>query len=116
MLQVNFTNRAIIELNKLGKLEQMEIVDALSGVTPKRLLEGGAEFGRFERNGRRLYRLRVDDWRVYFEAEGETLLVRFVLHKKTLGDFVVRFKLPVGDEQAIEDHKSFRDYLDSLMK
>ena len=116
MFQVNFTNRAMTELNKLGKLEQMEIVDALAGVTPKRLRDDAETFGRFERDGRILYRLRVDDWRVYFEADGETLLVRFVLHRKTLGDFVVRFKLPVNDEQAIEDHKSFRDYLDSLMK
>ncbi len=116
MFQVNFTNRAMVELNKLGKLEQMEIVDALSGVTPRRLLEDAAGFGRFDRDGRTLYRLRVEDWRVYFGAEGDTLLVRYVLHRKTLGDFVIRFKLPVHDEQAIEDHKSFRDYLDSLMK
>lgn len=116
MLQVNFTNRAMIELNKLGKLEQMEIVDALAGVTPKRLLEEASEFGRFDRDGRTLYRLRIDDWRVYFAAEGDTLLVHYVLHRKTLGDFVIRFKLPVNDEQAIEEHKSFRDYLDSLMK
>lgn len=116
MFQVNFTNRAIAELNKLGKLEQMEIVEALAAVTPKRMREETEVFGRFERDGRALHRLRVDEWRVYFEAEGETLLVRFVLHRKTLGDFVVRFKLPVNDEAAIEDHKSFRDYLDSLMK
>lgn len=120
MSQVNFSNRAITELNKLGRLEQMEIMESLGSVTPKRLKEDTAEIGRFERDGRILYRLRVDDWRVYFEAEAETdgvrLIVQFLLHKRSIGDFVVRFKLPVSDEAEIEKHKSFRDYLDSLMK
>ena len=116
MFQVNFSNRAIAELNKLGKLEQLEIMEALGAVTAKRLAEDAAEIGRFDRGGRTLYRLRVDDWRVYFGADGERLQVEFLLHKRSIADFVVRFKLPVGDEAEIERHKSFRDYLDSLMK
>ena len=80
MFQVNFSNRAIAELNKLGKLEQLEIMEALGGVTPKRLTEDGADLGRFGRDGRTLYRLRVDDWRIYFEAEGDRLTVVLILH------------------------------------
>lgn len=116
MFQVNFSNRAIVELNKLGKLEQLEIMEALGGVTPKRLAEDGTDLGRFGRDGRTLYRLRVGDWRIYFEAEGDRLTVAFILHKRSIADFVVRFKLPVNDEAEIENHKSFRDYLDGLMK
>lgn len=116
MFQVNFSNRAISELNKLGKLDQMEIMEALGTVTPARLKEDTADIGRFERDGRMLYRLRTGDFRVYFETESERLVVQFLLHKRSIGDFVVRFKLPVTDEAEIEKHKSFRDYLDSLMK
>lgn len=116
MFQVNFSNRAITELNKLGKIEQMELMEALGSVTPKRLAEDTAEIGRFERDGGTLYRLRVGDWRVYFKTDAERIIVQFLLHKRSIGDFVVRFKLPVSDEAEIEKHKSFRDYLDSLMK
>ena len=89
MFQVNFSNRAIAELNKLGKLEQLEIMEALGAVTAKRLAEDAAEIGRFDRGGRTLYRLRVDDWRVYFGADGERLQVEFLLHKRSIADFVV---------------------------
>jgi mRNA-degrading endonuclease RelE of RelBE toxin-antitoxin system len=116
MFQVNFSNRAITELNKLGKMEQMELMEALGSVTPKRLAEDTADIGRFERDGGTLYRLRVDEWRVYFKTESERIVVQFLLHKRSIADFVVRFKLPVSDEAAIESHKSFRDYLDGLMK
>ena len=116
MSQVNFSNRAISELNKLGKLEQLEIMEALGAVTPGRLGENGADIGRFGRDGRTLYRLRVDDWRIYFEAESDRITVIFLLHKRSIADFVVRFKLPVHDEAEIEKHKSFRDYIDGLMK
>lgn len=116
MFQVNFSNRAIGELNKLGKLEQLEIMEALGAVTQKRLSEVGTDIGQFGRDGRKLYRLRVDDWRIYFEVEGDRLVVDFLLHKRSIADFVVRFKLPVSDEAEIEKHKSFRDYIDSLMK
>lgn len=116
MFQVNFSNRAITELNKLGKMEQMEVMESLGSVTPKRLAEDTAEIGRFERDGGTLYRLRVDEWRVYFKTDADRIIVQFLLHKRSIGDFVVRFKLPVSDEAEIEKHKSFRDYLDSLMK
>lgn len=104
------------ELNKLGKLDQMEIVEAIGAVTPQRLQEPSGDLGRFERAGKPMYRLRVDEWRVYFKPEAEGIKVDFLLHKKSIADFVVRFKLPVADDAAIESHKSFGEYLDSLMK
>lgn len=104
------------ELNKLGKLDQMEIMEAIGAVSPQRLHEPSGDLGRFERAGRPIYRLRVEDWRVYFSPEGDGVRVDFLLHKKSIADFVVRFKLPVADDAEIERHKSFGEYLDSLMK
>ena len=66
--------------------------------------------------GDTLYRLRTGDCRFYFEAHDDTVHVRYILHKNSLEDFLLRNKLPVSEQQLFEQHSKFWKYLDSLTR
>ena len=117
MYQVNFSDQAIAELNKIDKLTQLELIDAFSSLTAATLKKGRADIGHFRRKGKTYYRLRSGDYRIYFEVSaGDTLYAHYLLHHHTLTDFVMRMKLPMTEEQIIEQHKSFWKYLETLKK
>jgi mRNA interferase RelE/StbE len=118
MWQINFSDQAISELNKLDKLEQLVLMEAFSSVTPEQLRKAGHnELGRFRRDGVTYYRLRADEFRIYFERrDEECLFAHYILPQHTLTDFIFRFKLPLSDEQVVENYGSFWKYLESLKK
>jgi hypothetical protein len=51
MYQVNFSDQAMRELAKLPTLEQMEVVEAFSSLTPEALLRGSSDLGTVRRDG-----------------------------------------------------------------
>ena len=51
-----------------------------------------------------------------FERQGDTLHVQWILHRNSLEDFLFRTKLPVTDQQLVEQHSKFWKYLESLTK
>lgn len=55
-------------------------------------------FGRVEREGRKLYRCRAKDYRIYFQRHEQGVLVHRVLHRNTIRDFLFRSNLPVDEE------------------
>jgi len=116
MFQVTFSDQSIQELAKLGKLEQLEVIDPLGNMTASQLANPREPLGRFHRDGLELYRLRSGEYRIYFEVRGDTLFTHYILHRKSLQDFLFRSKLPVTAEQMIEDNQSFWKYLESLRK
>lgn len=118
MYQVTFSNQAIGEINKLDKLDQIEIIDRLGSITPEDLKFGKGDVGLVRRSGRDFYRLRAGDYRIYFEflKDEDILHAHYVLHQHTLADFVFRFKLPFSEETMIEQEDNFWNYLDSLKK
>lgn len=117
MFQVTFSDQSMTELNKLDILVQLPIVEKFSALTADNLQYPGEDLGRFERGGKAYYRLRVGDFRIYFEQlKGDTLYSHYILHKHTLADFVFRFKLPYREETLIEQHQSFWKYLESLSR
>ncbi len=118
MYQVTFSDQAMGEINKLDQIKQMEIIDRLGSITPEELTSGKGELGSFHRFGKNFYRLRVGDFRIYFEIleESHTIHADYVLHKHTIADFVFRFKLPFTEETMIEQQDNFWKYLDSLKK
>lgn len=68
----------------------------------------GERFGRVSRDGRVLHRYRATDYRIYFEAHAEGILVHRVLHKNTIRDFLFRSNLPLDDEdQSLSRTKDF---------
>lgn len=113
MFQVTFSDQAMAELNKLPTLDQMNVVEAFSGLTTADLANGKADLGKVRREGHTYHRLRVGDFRVYFEAKGDALHAHFILHRHTYRDFAFRTHLPVDiDEQAVEANKAFWTYLE----
>ncbi len=114
MYQINFSDQSMATLNNLEKWDQMPIIEKLSCISPRDLEIFTEDLGKFSRNGKSLYRLRANEYRLYFEIRGDTLFCQYILNQHTLSDFVFRFKLPFSDDQAIEKHKSFWQYLESL--
>ena len=104
------------ELNKLEKLAQLDAIDPISNLKPADLAHPREPLGQFRRGQQLLYRLRSGDFRFYFEVAGDTLRVNYILHHNSLEDFLLRNKLPVSEQQLVEQHSKFWKYLESLTK
>ena len=117
MYQVNFSDQAMRELAKLPTLEQMDVVEAFTSLTPEELLRGSSELGTVRRGGHTYHRLRVGEFRIYFEASEGSLMANYVLHKHTYADFAFRSRLPFADDEArIEQEGGFWKYVDETPK
>ena len=116
MFQVTFSDQSLSELRKLDQLAQLAVIEPLSNLTAAQLAQPREPLGRFSREGRTYYRLRSSDYRFYFEQAGEALFVKWILHKNSLEDFLFRTKLPVSDQQLVEQDSKFWKYLESLTK
>ncbi len=100
-------------LGKLPTLEQMEVVEAFSSLTPEDLLPGRSDLGTVRRGGHTYHRLRVGEFRIYFEATEGSLLANYVLHRHTFNDFAFRSHLPFPEYEArLEKEGGFWKYLD----
>ena len=100
MYQVNFSDQAMRELAKLPTLEQMDVVEAFTSLTPEDLLRGSSDLGTVRRGGHTYHRLRVGEFRIYFEASEGSLMANYVLHKHTYADFAFRSRLPFPEDEA----------------
>ncbi len=117
MYQVTFSEQAMQELNKLNKLAQLDAIDPISQLKSSDLANPREPLGHFHRGQKSLYRLRAGDFRFYFELiGGETLHVDYILHRNSLEDFLLRNKLPVSEQQLVEQDSKFWKYLESLTK
>ena len=106
------------ELNKLDKLSQLEIIESFGALTSEQLEGGLPEIGKIHRGSKVYYRLRTGDYRIYFELleDSQTLHAHYILHHRTIADFVFRFKLPFKEETMFEQEDNFWRYLESLKK
>ncbi len=116
MYQVTFSEQAMRELNQLDKLVQLEVLEPMTSIRPDDLAHPREPLGRFHRGPKEFYRLRAGDFRFYFVCHGEALHVNYILHKNSLEDFLLRNKLPVSEQQLVEQHSKFWKYLESLTK
>lgn len=116
MYQVTFSEQAMRELNQLDQLAQLDAIEPISGLRPEQLAHPREPLGRFKRAEKEFYRLRAGDFRFYFDVRGDTLHVDYILHKNSLEDFLLRNKLPVSEQQLVEQHSKFWKYLESLTK
>ncbi len=64
-------------------------------------------FGVIEWEGKKLYRYRAKDYRIYFEKTAEGITVHRVLHKNTLRDFLFRSKLPTSEDKQLGETRGF---------
>lgn len=116
MFQVTFSEQSLNELRKLDQHQQMSLIEPISSLTAEQLASPREPLGRFNRDGRVYYRLRAEDYRIYFELQNKTLYSHYILHKNSVADFLFRTKLPVSEDQLVENHQSFWKYLENLNK
>ena len=64
-------------------------------------------FGVIQREGKRLFRYRAKDYRIYFEKSAEGITIHRVLHKNTIRDFLFRTKLPMAEDDQLGEAKEF---------
>lgn len=116
MYQVTFSEQAMRELNKLDQLAQLEVIEPITSLKAADLANPREPLGCFRRGSKSLYRLRAGDFRFYFEVQDSTLHVHYILHRNSLEDFLLRNKLPVSEQQLVEQNSKFWKYLESLRK
>ena len=107
MFQIIFNELSAAEISALPKSLQLELLAEFQ-VMPEDLERlDGEQFGVIERKGKKLYRFRAKDYRIYFEKTAEGIIVHRVLHKNTLRDFLFRSKLPTSEDAQLGETREF---------
>ena len=107
MFQIIFNQLSAAELSGLPKSLQLDLLAEFQ-ILPEDLDHlDSKRFGVIERQGKKLYRFRAKDYRIYFEKTNEGVTVQRVLHKNTLRDFLYRSKLPVSEDRQLGQAKEF---------
>jgi len=100
MFQVVFNDISAAEMAALPTELQLDLLCDFE-VLPEELDKADPErFGVIEREGKKLFRYRVKDYRIYFERVSEGITVHRVLHKNTFRDFLFRAALPMPSEDV----------------
>jgi mRNA-degrading endonuclease RelE of RelBE toxin-antitoxin system len=107
MFQIVFNELSAAEMSSLPKSLQLDLLaefqvlpEDLDGLDSKR-------FGVIERAGKKLYRYRAKDYRIYFAKTDEGITVHRVLHKNTFRDFLFRSKLPISEDAQLSKAREF---------
>jgi mRNA-degrading endonuclease RelE of RelBE toxin-antitoxin system len=107
MFQIIFNELSAAEISALPKRLQLELLAEFQ-ILPEDLDQLDSErFGVIERAGKKLYRYRAKNYRIYFAKAEEGLKVHRVLHKNTLRDFLFRSKLPVSEDAQLGETREF---------
>ena len=120
MLQIVFNEISAAEISRLDTLEQLDLLDAFK-VTESDLADLDGEgsqkcFGKISREGKTLYRFRTNEYRIYFEVVGDSVIVHRVLNKNTFSDFLFRSKMPVSEDEELAKSKHFWKLIDEGRK
>lgn len=112
MLQIIFNPVSAKELAALPRKLQLEIIDGFQ-LFPHDFEKDDEKFGQLTRAGKKIYRYRVKDYRIYFERNSDIIDVRCILNKNSLKDFFFRSKLPISEDQLLQDNPKFWQLLES---
>jgi len=107
MFQIIFNELSAAEMSALPKRMQLDLLEQFQ-ILPEDLDHLDAKhFGVIEREGKKLYRYRAKDYRIYFAKTDEGIKVHRVLNKNTFRDFLFRSKLPVSEDQQLGKTSEF---------
>ena len=107
MFQIIFNELSAAELSALPKRMQLDLLAEFQ-ILPQDLDRLDMNrFGVIEREGKKLYRYRAKDYRIYFAKTEEGIKVHRVLHKNTFRDFLFRSKLPVSEDAQLGETREF---------
>ncbi len=115
MLQIIFSHVSAKEMAAMPHKLQLELLDEFQ-VLPQDFEKAGEKFGQLTRAGKHIYRYRVGDYRIYFERQDEIVNVRCILHKNSLKDFFFRTKLPISEDQLLQENPKFWQLVESNAK
>lgn len=116
MFQIIFNELSAAEMSALPKKLQLDLLAEFQ-ILPEDLGRlDSKHFGVIERQGKKLYRYRARDYRIYFEKTDEGITVQRVLHKNTLRDFLFRSKLPVSEDQQLGRQREFWKLIEEAKK
>ncbi|MEZ5405157.1 MAG: hypothetical protein R3F23_02965 [Verrucomicrobiia bacterium] len=116
MFQIIFNDVSAAEMAKLPKELQLEVLSEFHVLPEDFQNQQGEKFGVLEREGKIYYRFRAKEYRIYFQKEGSQIIVQRVLHRNTLKDFLFRSKLPVGEDETLQQDPNFWRLLDEVNK
>ena len=114
VIQIIFNDISASELSQLPTQTQFHLLEALN-IQPADVDDAilGKRYGVLERGGKRLYRCRAGDHRIYFGILDGNVWVHRILHKNSLQDFLYRSNLPGGGEdEALSKSKNFWHLID----
>ena len=112
MHQIVLSDRATAELSELGKLDQLEVVSELSRLRKEKIEAGKNGISEIQKGKRTMYRCRYKDYRIYFEKQGDQLVIHHLLHGNTLRDFFVRSNLDMQNDEAFEESAKFWKFIE----
>lgn len=115
MLQIIFSQVSAKELAVMPRQLQIELLDGFQ-VLPADFEKADEKFGQLTRGGKHIYRYRVKDYRIYFEKQDGMIQVLCILNKNTLKDFFFRSKLPISEDQLLQDNPKFWQLLEADAK
>jgi mRNA-degrading endonuclease RelE of RelBE toxin-antitoxin system len=113
--QIIFNPTSAVELSKMPKELQLFILGEFRGL-PQDMMRTDLEerFGKLvQQAGRTLHRLRLGDYRVYFERHDLGIVVHRILNRNTLKDFLFRSSLPTGEDEALQDNPKFWELIET---
>ncbi len=112
MLQIIFSPVSAKELAGMPRALQLELIDGFQ-VLPQDFEKADEKFGQLTRAGKRIFRYRVKDYRIYFEKQDGLVHVLCILNKNSLKDFFFRSKLPISEDQLLQDNPKFWQLLET---
>jgi mRNA-degrading endonuclease RelE of RelBE toxin-antitoxin system len=107
VLQIVFNEISAAEMSALPKEMQLDLLAEFQFLPEDLDKLDDEKFGTVERDGKRLYRYRAKEYRIYFEHTGEGITVHRVLHKNTIRDFLFRTKLPMTEDAQLGQREDF---------
>jgi hypothetical protein len=107
VLQIIFNEISAAEMSALPKEMQLDLLAEFQFLPADLEKLDDEKFGTVERDGKRLYRYRAREYRIYFEHTPEGITVHRVLHKNTIRDFLFRTKLPMTEDDQLGQREAF---------
>jgi mRNA-degrading endonuclease RelE of RelBE toxin-antitoxin system len=114
VFQIIFNDISAAEMSKLPKELQLEVLSEFHVMPEDFKSQQSEKFGVLNREGKTYYRFRAKDYRIYFEKEESKIIIHRVLNKNTLKDFLFRSKLPLGEDEALQQDPNFWRLLDEV--
>lgn len=112
LFQIIFNDLSAAELSALPTGLQLNLLSEFQILPADLDSLDGDHFGVIERDGKKLYRYRASDYRIYFERCQEGVTVHRILHKNTLSDFLFRSKLPLAEDDQLGRTSGFWKLID----